>query len=1042
MTQRLYTIETLGGRNSKNRKTILKRMNQLNGFDLGTTINKYKKAYGVASADEMYELLRNEYNEDIENQRKHKIKIKKEKDKVKKEQEREKKNKLKSLVTRVPSLTLSSLRETLHKFKGQNIVLNYIVNGNFAVNKQYNIPTNFSSWWKKISLEWYDGELFALNGKIVIYPQSVDIKPKQIIQYFRDGINHCVFYPIRCWANELYEGAKSKQTKSRYNIILKNLTDLENKYKRGLPENAVSEVCNSLQIDMEICLPFCETKFIEAQSIKKRLKLFKFMNTRLNHIDLNEVVNNDSFTEVSRKELLNIKADLDEKNEFYTYKKDMTNISCISTLNTQYKLKNDFGEICSKFEIDNGLNFCKIDDIDDYELSQFIQEGTNYNGTIDFKDLNNINYDDVKHIDMKKAYANFKTCEFYQGFLGKITDFRQTNKIEGVGMYKITNIDFSQCNETFKLYNNKLNVYVDNNVYTSAELDMLSSYNVIYTIVCGCWGVKSIDFEFNKDMLESTDENGSKYYAKWTGMCDSHHLTKQFWIKGDEEYFQVIRNQCEGKIVRWYENGEGCIEFPKKHNYHLAHITAFITAYQRINVFQQLLELQYNNVVRVCVDGIYFIGEDVELKNVFRKKPDINFNNECGLTYCDKACEKDLIVNGSSYRDHYAKQLHLGEGGSGKTHYNCSDNGLVRPMFLAPSWKLARCKKNELEINCSVWARALADDPEKITAIKERANVLIIDEVSMLSENQKEKFFEVYGDMKIIMCGDLGYQLPCIEGEEMNTNGFDNIVKHTNDYRCNDVRLKTIKNNLRKMISNGQSKKEINDWVIEEFSKLSRIISVETLQKNYQINDMILSGTNELKDYYTSLFAGKFGENDKYYVMENNRLYCNGDIVIGKKPESCKNEIRHCFTTHSIQGETAKNNLFIDSSKMFDSRMFYTAISRAKTLDQVFIIINEKMTFKYEYAKIYKIFSKNGIYIGSTIHKLEKRLKEHIYAYQQYKNGKGKYMTSFPLLDDDDVKIEKIESFRCNDLKELWKREAEIIQQVNCVNKTFNENKN
>ena len=57
MSQRLYTIETLGGRNSKNRKTIIKRMNELNGFDLGTSINKYKKNYGVTSADEMYELL-------------------------------------------------------------------------------------------------------------------------------------------------------------------------------------------------------------------------------------------------------------------------------------------------------------------------------------------------------------------------------------------------------------------------------------------------------------------------------------------------------------------------------------------------------------------------------------------------------------------------------------------------------------------------------------------------------------------------------------------------------------------------------------------------------------------------------------------------------------------------------------------------------------------------------------------------------------------------------------------------------------------------
>ena len=73
---------------------------------------------------------------------------------------------------------------------------------------------------------------------------------------------------------------------------------------------------------------------------------------------------------------------------------------------------------------------------------------------------------------------------------------------------------------------------------------------------------------------------------------------------------------------------------------------------------------------------------------------------------------------------------------------------------------------------------------------------------------------------------------------------------------------------------------------------------------------------------------------------------------------------------------------------------------------------------------------------------MEKRFKEHKYDNEQYKNGKGKYMTSFKLLDDEDVKIEKIETFRCNDLKDLWKREAEIIQQVNCVNKTFNEDKN
>ena len=98
-----------------------------------------------------------------------------------------------------------------------------------------------------------------------------------------------------------------------------------------------------------------------------------------------------------------------------------------------------------------------------------------------------------------------------------------------------------------------------------------------------------------------------------------------------------------------------------------------------------------------------------------------------------------------------------------------------------------------------------------------------------------------------------------------------------------------------------------------KFTELGKIVDVEALQANYQIEDMILTGTNDLKDYYTSLFVGKF-EQEKYYVTENNRLYSNGDIVIGEMPEKCKCEVRHCFTTHSIQGETAQYKLFIDYS--------------------------------------------------------------------------------------------------------------------------------
>ena len=308
----------------------------------------------------------------------------------------------------------------------------------------------------------------------------------------------------------------------------------------------------------------------------------------------------------------------------------------------------------------------------------------------------------------------------------------------------------------------------------------------------------------------------------------------------------------------------------------------------------------------------------------------------------------------------------------------------------------------------------------------------------MMTEGEKQQVFKIYGDMKIIMCGDLGYQMSSFTGEEMNKLGFDNIMKHTTDYRCQDERLNIIKQHLRDMIDEKYSVGDIRDYIVETFNDLGQCISVDELKERYDIKDMILSGTNEIKDYYSNMFAGKF-EEEKYYITENSTTYCNGDIVIGEKPEHCTSEVRHCFTVHSIQGETAHCNLFIDSCRMFDPKMFYTAVSRAKTIEQISIIMREEQKYKYEFAKIYKITSKNGVYIGSTTKNIDKRFAEHRYSYEQYKIGKGKYMTSFLLLDDSKVKIEMIERFKCNDIKDLWEREKEIIQSTVCVNKTYNE---
>ena len=928
-----------------------------------------------------------------------------------------KENTIKKQIYVLPENSLGALKAGLIKFKGFTVIVIYNVDGFEVRKKMYRIPiSGFNMFWENIKIsDWgkvSDISIFDENegnGKCIIYKEDLKVSEK-IVQSFRDGISHCLFTPIRNWAQNKYDNSTDRKTKSRYNVILKHLSEFEVKYSSGVPEDAINEICNTLQIDIHIDLPFGINKFIVGESIKKRLKVFKFMNTRLNHIELNEIVNVDEKEEVSFEKLWDIKRELDNKGDFYTYKKNNKKISNISTLNKEYTTLNEYGKIVNEWYIEQeklgcDFNSYKIDDMDDKILSEFIKEGTNYNSTIDFIPTNGIKKKGIFHIDMKKAYANFKTCQFYKGFLGKITDFRRTDKIEGVGMYKITNLKFPD-NE-FSNYNKILKIYIDNNVYCSVELEFLQSQGVYFEIVSGCWGITPVNFEFNDNMLDGKDDEGVSYYAKWAGQCDSHYLNKTFWMKASESFFNVVRDNCGDETVKWFNSNEGCIEFPKQHNFHLGHITAFITAYQRLNVLEQLLEIDIKNVVRVCVDGIYHKQNNVKLCNVFRPKTDLKFGNDASLSYVSESIVKELEINGYDERKHFNKELHLGEGGSGKTHYNLIDKGLIRIMYLAPSWKLARNKKNELGVNCSVWARALTDDPERIKLIRNYANVLLVDEVSMLTENQKVQLFNTYNDMKIIMCGDLGYQLPSIDGVECSTEGFDNIVYHKTDYRCKCNKLKYIKKQLRKMINDGLNKFEINNWVIKAFREMNRVIKLDDLKSLYNIDDMILSGTNEIKNYYTEMFQGKF-DKEKYYVKDNNKLYCNGDIVItNEKPDKCSCEIRHCFTTHSIQGETAQFKLFIDSNKMFDSRMFYTAISRAKSLDQIYIIDNDEIIkFKYEYGKIYKIVSKNGVYIGSTIQNLNTRMKEHQYGYNNFKEGKGKYITSYKSLDDDDVKID------------------------------------
>ena len=83
-----------------------------------------------------------------------------------------------------------------------------------------------------------------------------------------------------------------------------------------------------------------------------------------------------------------------------------------------------------------------------------------------------------------------------------------------------------------------------------------------FKIVSGCWGVEPINFEFNEDMMKKT-EFGASYYAKWSGICDSHQLENSLWMKCSELHFNAIRSNCGCDVALRYENGEALFKYKK-----------------------------------------------------------------------------------------------------------------------------------------------------------------------------------------------------------------------------------------------------------------------------------------------------------------------------------------------------------------------------------------------------------------------------------------------------------------------------------------------
>lgn len=235
---------------------------------------------------------------------------------------------------------LADVREALKLFAGRQVHVTYKTPGHTfrdesnnlckqrgkkLINETWKVPDlkqGFSGWWRQVSKSYKfccssDAWLWDEYPNGFVKFELLDVLPDKPCkaQCFRDGaISHCMLTPMLEWAFECAERAEQRTGKAaakraaEWRSRVAAVQDMLLEFEDGVPESRLPEVCNRLKVDVEVQLPFhqydIEKPMLKVGCTGKCLKKFKYVNTRMNHVDgVNQVVCKDTAVECTREQL-------------------------------------------------------------------------------------------------------------------------------------------------------------------------------------------------------------------------------------------------------------------------------------------------------------------------------------------------------------------------------------------------------------------------------------------------------------------------------------------------------------------------------------------------------------------------------------------------------------------------------------------------------------------------------------------------------------------------------------------------------------------
>ena len=184
------------------------------------------------------------------------------------------------------------------------------------------------------------------------------------------------------------------------------------------------------------------------------------------------------------------------------------------------------------------------------------------------------------------------------------------------------------------------------------------------------------------------------------------------------------------------------------------------------------------------------------------------------------------------------------------------------------------------------------------------------------------------------------YQLKPTKGEFDYKQLKDlQVVNFTKNYRSKDPKLTKVLETMRSIMKNNYGNNCLEDMnrVFGQALK-NRTISEEFMFANYKIDDLAICSLNKTQQRFNKVFDTENNLIKKWKITEKTDKYPRGKFVRGDDINTINKELAYATTVHAVQGKTFTNKLYFDLGNIFEWGMFYTAVSRLTTLDDLYLI--------------------------------------------------------------------------------------------------------